>query len=711
VSEPSESSRLVAQVKLSLDNLDAPMLAKALSELVTVEPIQWCQLLLLAGLFPEPSPQKVKEKAGLLPKTLSCLIKAMQQLLDSDVDHLETTRHIVLTLQGFLLLQGYYGDIIDELNKLAFVKSPPEVQIHRLLALAESQHRTIGKKVNKIHEKARVIDPMAGYVSNVPSKFDDSKISVGEAFDTVCENIELGLRFILHSNKLSAKPTLQANNGPYRDVEIEKFCNLAGLWRIVAEQWANMRFRDWRWTMFQKQSCCVPADRDAYLREHAGALRYQLFMQDRIIARLLAPENRPVYPDALRSVAASIIVPAAGAPWDAKIDLDALKELCSLAPLQIFIEEYVHHRHYAPLIDDVSVGTIGWREWVTGKTVLYCLADAVSQAVTDQVPEDDLACMRQVVVVPEASIAEILVVCGGLTERQSHDLLSVFRFDPKRKSLEVWDQPLIPCGSGLVFLVPCLAKTGSPARALENFVTQWGGVSFDVRGIPFEKYLVREVHERSVARAVSGITIERAGEKDLEFDVVVWWEGYLLLLEAKCEKAVFSAADYWRAKRQIKKSIDQLILRRSALTSVWSELRTKAPKLDLPETYVGDDRILCVSITNIMDFTGYTRDGVVVTDDSCFFRFFDDRMVKKYYLGGSKVEEVEAIRASEVPHPSELIAYLANPPQMRRLLDKMKAGLRVIPAITERSPGFRTAHIEFIGEEDAIDGTPGNSVQ
>src|SRR5262245_30390609 len=126
MSDASSAGELVAQTKASLENLDAPKLAETLSALVAAEPVRWRQLLLLAGLFPEPSPQKAKEKVGLLPKTLSCLMEAIQLLLRSDVDHLETSVQIILTLQGFLVLRAYYGDIIDELNKLAFVKSPPE---------------------------------------------------------------------------------------------------------------------------------------------------------------------------------------------------------------------------------------------------------------------------------------------------------------------------------------------------------------------------------------------------------------------------------------------------------------------------------------------------------------------------------------------------------------------------------------------------------
>ena len=346
--------------------------------------------------------------------------------------------------------------------------------------------------------------------------------------------------------------------------------------------------------------------------------------------------------------------------------------LCDLSPLPVAVEEYVDLRHYLPLIDRARAGSLGWRDWIAGKNALYCLADAMSQAATDQVPDDDLACMRQAVVVPEATLASIVVPCGRLTGEQTRDLLNVLCFDPKRRGLEVWDQPLIPCGDGLVFLVPSFVKTGNPARALENFVAEWGGVSFDVRGTPFEKYVVAEIRKRSSARAERGITIQWQGNQDLEFDVVVWWEGYLLLLEAKCEKAAFSPADYHRARKQVEKSNDQLVLRRQALPHVWSALRKKAPSLGLPERYVGDDRVLCVSITNIMDFTGYCRDAVVVTDDSCFFRFFGDRIVKQCVLGDDFIEDVEPIRARETPHPSELMPYLLNPVQMRRLTHNMK---------------------------------------
>lgn len=620
----------------------------------------------------------------------------MQALLERDVDHVEMIEDMMLTLQGFFVLRSYYADIVDELKNLEFVNAPPEVQIHRLVAFVESQSRTMEKKLMEMQQREDTYDPLTGHASSISSQFDNSKTSVGETFDVICENIELGLRLILHSHTLPTTPKFQPDYGPFNDPDIAKFIALAGIWRMVTEAWANMRFRGWRWICYgEGRRGCVPMDNAAYIREHAGTVRYQLFMVERILHSAVEEADPAAYFTRQKEVAASITIPQAGEVWDGSVDVESLRELRDLSPLNTAIEKYVDQRHYLPLVDRVKIGSIGWREWCAGKATLYCLADCISQAATNQLSEDDFTCMGQVVVVHKETLSRILTDCGSLTPEQAPELVDALRFDPTRKSLEIWDQPLIPCGNGILFLVPAFIKTGSPARALENFVTEWGGASFDLRGTPFEESVVTEIHNRSTARAERGITIQRSDDKDLEFDIVAWWQGYLLLLEAKCEKAVFSAADYHRAKAQIEKSIDQLIIRREALSDVWAELREKAPSLGLPEEFIDDDRVLCISITNIMDFTGHSRDGVVVTDDSCFLRFFGERVIRKYTLGGDVEEELAPIRASETPHPSELIPYLLNPVQMQMLTDKMKLKSHVIPAITDRSSGFFSVHVEF----------------
>lgn len=693
--EQTQSSALVGTIKASLEALQPSRLAEAIVELAVTEPVRWRQLLHLEGIWPEPTPKAEAAKTKLLGQTLACILEAMQVLLERDVDHLDTVLQVFATLQGYFLLQGYYQDIKRKLEKLAFIKSRPEVQIHRLVAFIESTSRHIEARLSKASESSKVFDPTAAHVSVVPSKVDDSKTSLAEYFEIVCENSELGLRFILHSDALSSQPAFDPSNGPYNDPDFEKFTVLAAIWRMVAETGANVRFRDWRWITTRSGTIgCVPADGDAFLRDNAGGVRYQLFITDRVLRRLAGETAFKDFANVLNSVAASIRVPLAGEAWDGQLDLPSFKAFCSLCTLRVHVEEYVEYRHYLPLLDGVRAHSISWREWISGKAVLVSLADVIKQAVTNQVEEDDLACMRQVVVVAEDELIAIIEECSPLNREQARQVVEVLRFDPKRKHLEIWDQPLIPCASGFVFLVPALVCTGNPARALENFVSEWGGAAFDARGKPFEVYLVAELHSRSSARAVRGIQVPRAGDKDLEFDVLAFWDGYLLVLEAKCEKAVFSPADYYRAKCQIEKSIDQLLLRRQAIRSIWPSLRERASALGLPESYIGDDRVLCISVTNIMNFTGYCRDGVVVTDDSCFFRFFEDRMVRRFVLGKNEGEDVAPIREGNAAHPSELLKYLRDPIQMRLLMKNMTLKTHVVPAIGTHSPGFFSIHVE-----------------
>jgi len=468
---------------------------------------------------------------------------------------------------------------------------------------------------------------------------------------------------------------------------------------MVEEQWANLKFRDWRWATYKSRPCCVPSDTKAYLRELGGAMRHDLVVHEKIYFKMTDPQRLQEYMKRVVLTAESISVPPAGQAWDGKIDVEALKELCQLSVLKITVEEYVQSRHYSPLLKRVKVGTMGWEEWVAGKGALACIADAMAFAATQQVPDDDLACMRQVVIASEKALVNILAEAVSLSEQQAYDVINVLKFDQRRKKLEIWDQPLIPCGGGLVFMAPALITTGSPARALENFISQWDHTGFSVRGPHFEMYLADQINAQSGVRAVKNVKLPYSATTQLQFDLIAWWDGYIILIEAKCEKAAFSPADYYRAQEQIEKSIDQLILRRRSLKGLWDALRNEASELGLPASYVGDDKILCISITNIMDFTGYSRDGVVVTDDLCFLRFFGGRMLQKFIVGHQtfEVEDMVAIRESETPSPQELMAYLQDPPQMRRFLDRMEPTLRFIPPITTRSSGFYSAYVEFKG--------------
>ena len=308
----SSSNDLIKQAKSGLRDFDEVKFADAVEALAALEPLRWAQLLLLDGVLPEPSAKNATAKASRLRQTLSCLMRAMQILLARDVDHIDTVKEIIAALKGFLTLQAYYQDVLTELNKLAFVSSRPEVQIHRLVAFLEGQSRTVERKFNELSGAGTVVDLRAGQASVVPTRYDDSKGSLGEAFDGLCETVELGLRYILHGHPTLSQPAFQPDQSPYRDPDFEKFLVLAGIWRTVSQTWANIRFRNWRWTLDREgHQVCGPTDRLAFLREHAGAIRHELFITQRYLFRLTEEQQAGAYSDRLRMVSTSIDVPAA----------------------------------------------------------------------------------------------------------------------------------------------------------------------------------------------------------------------------------------------------------------------------------------------------------------------------------------------------------------------------------------------------------------
>lgn len=696
MSTTSDSGVLVKQAKESLLALDPLSLADNLEKLFVAAPVRWQRQLMLSGFWPEPLPTKKGHEADDLARTLNCVFESLKLLHDRSPTCHPFVRELRLTIQGFQVLRSYYLDVQRELNSLDSTRLPTEVQLHRLVAFLEGNSRSVMKKWLDAHRNDAVLDPFAMRANEVQSPHDDSKHSFEGLHDHAFEIVELAIRFALHTGQLSSIPRLQSELGPYHDPGFKAVLVLASIWHQVNYSWADMRFRGWQWSFDNDgNNVCGPLDAAEYLREQAGAIRHQNLIEQKTLFRVTEPGELDKYVEWKHSLAESIVIPEAGVDWDGNMDLVILQKMCDVAPLQATISEYVENRHYGPLLNRADLDGVTWYEWVKGKTVLYCLAHALNEAATLQVSDSDLSCMRQVVIVKMQRLSEIIHQCTGLSTETADRILKILRFDQRRKHLDIWDQPLIPLSNDQVFLVPSLITSGNPARALENLVSQWGGATFDLRGTPFEEFVRDELLKKCPGAVEQGVIVDLPTGGQLQFDIIAYWEGYILLLEAKCEKAVFSAADYHRASGQIEYSIDQLVRRRLLLPTVWTSLKNKAPSLNLPEECVPCDKVLCVSITNIMDFSGLSRDNVVVTDDDCFFRFFGDRILKGYVAGTMASEVIGTIRELEQPHPSELMAYLEQPIQIRRILKRLSVQRFAIPAIPPNSPGFYRVHDEF----------------
>ena len=664
-------------------------------------------LLALNGIWPEPNPRPSNKDSERLAKKLTCLMKAMQVLLEGD--NLDTVVSVTRVIQGALVLQKYYSQIGEQLKGLDFTKLPPSVQIWRLLAHIEDQHYLTRKEILKLAYGQGHHDPYVARGSLLGNPQDGSRKAYGENLDALCESAELAIRFILHGKEKPALPVRSEVKSPYEDPDYEQLLSLASTWRLVGDAWANLKYRQWNWDTYKgRDDLCAPLDPTEMIREHAGAIRYNIFVEQNILKAVSKRRRADVgatSEHAVSSINESIVSPT----WDGSIDIPALKYLCENSDFQIYCEEYIEARHYGPLLAKLTVAGIGWKSWFGGSNALRVLAEVLDTKLSTTVSEDDVdAPLKRVPIISREILKRLITDCAPLSEDEAERFLDAVRFDPKRKNLEIWSQPLIPCADESFFFAPRLVSSGNAARSIENFVDEWGEASFDSRGVPFEKYVVAELRKRTDGNVEHGIKIPREGEKELEFDILFYWKGHLFLIEAKCSKSIFSGADYFRAKGQIDKSISQLGIRRGALEAIWGELRSHAPALGLPDKFPGADKVHCISVTNVMEFTGRQEDGIVVTDDSCLFRFFDEAVVRQIAVGASGEEPrsiVGRIRDNDEATPEELMHYLADPISMKIFIENMKPAIFAVRPISADTRGFWFAYPEYNPPEQTADAT------
>ena len=408
----------------------------------------------------------------------------------------------------------------------------------------EDQHHLTRKELTKQAETRGYGAPYLARASSLVNPDDGSRKSYGENLDGLCENIELAIRFILHGKAKLTQPDRSQVSSPYNDPDYQAYLTLAGIWPVVGSAWANLRYRQWDWLLNRdKQNVCARRDPAEMLREHVAAIRYNIFVEQRVLRSVA--ERRDAGDQAkTRQVVDSLTLSTENPVWDGGIDVPGLKSLCERSDFSVFCDEYVSARHYSPLLPKLTVAGIDWKTWYGGSNVLRVLADVVMTRLEEIVDEDDKAGpLKRVPVVLAKVLRDLIVACSGLGEDEAEQFLNAVRFDPKRKNLEDLGISLIPCSADGYFFVPCLVNSGNPARAIENFVDEWAA-TFDSRGVPFEEYLIHELRDRQTALSPMASRF-RSQNASSKFDILFYWKGYLFLIEAKCSKSILSAADYF----------------------------------------------------------------------------------------------------------------------------------------------------------------------
>lgn len=675
-------SQLIKFIKEAYSTRDTKRLGELLVSLIEQEPLKWMALLYMENIIPRPLSKNFMSGVGILAE-------AIQTSLQFDQFKVEHFRNMFLPL---LSIHTGLNSIVQSLEKLNVWENKGIRTIYRVSAFLEDQYRISQSQMNIEIGERGYLNSENFLNDNIHTLMDDGKSSRSAGYEANCENLQLILAHALQKYQEDFYGDIENCKSVYEDDDFSKLIVLASLWIKYDILWENVIFQGWYPLALRESkdvNIYVPQDKEEFIRSEVGIIRKQEMLYE-----IAAGSLSPIYSDTsekIKSLAHSITLPAIGKAWNCEIDIPILRENFLMTLGLIYAEYEIYRYHYDGIAKDIRLGShndaITWEIYQKVLQVFRLISKAFNLAVEEKIEEINSSReFFRIIVIEKSKLAEVLQKTLGLESDEANSALNSIIFSPAYKNIEIWDCPLIEIDKERILFVPALIEMGSPARAMENIITQWNPDLFSKRGKILENRLKEFLQEHHI-NAQGPITFSSSTGSRIECDLVTYWEGYLILVEAKCTKDVFSSVDFFRAKRHIEDAISQLDYRKKQILENWEAFRLAATHLALPESLISPQKIKLIAVTNVLNFTSWKHNDVIVTDEFCFKRFFGDANVEAV-LGSNKGHEnvgmVGRIRKHVRPTAGEFFVYLENPPQVEAIKKCLTLETIPMPIINEQ---------------------------
>lgn len=678
-----QSSDILKKLKKGIDSKNIDSVAEAFGQLREIDSDNWLSAIYLSkALTLNPLREEFSE-------TLELMIAATKKAYETQL--LTASEHDRLLLPLFDIYDAS-TTISSEFKKLSVWETPAVKAIYRVAAFLEDQSHLAANQIeDEIHNRG-YFDSSLLLENTVETQFGGAKSNLFHAYEENCENLE----FILYNAMELFKPNfygeIEPVNSPYNDVEFSKLTGYAAIWRSIKGLWEDVKYRNWK-PIFPDSTnpnirVYVPEDKEEYLRCVTGWVRIEQYGTERQHNESIKNDKKRDTTDFVEVLSKSINLPNLNESWDGQIDTNLLKKAANQK--DDFYESALSTRgfYYEQLLSEVVLLSpnkpISWEKYWNASKALKALAEVLQEAVKNQVPGfEEGNELRKVILVNESVLENIIYESTGMEMEDCYSVVYALTYSPEFGELEIWDTPLIRVDSQRVLLVPELIKMGDPIRAAENIISQWNKHLLDKRGNLLEKDLYEFFSKQKGIRS-QPLTFKTNEGSEIQCDLVIYWEGYLLIVEAKCTKQIFTAADFYRAKTRIQDAIEQLEIRRDAIMQNWDNFRKSAPNLELPNQVIARDRLKLIAISNVMEFTEWIERDVIVADEFCVRRFFGSAEIEMIGItsdGAQKMGTVGKIRTQEEPSVGEFLTYLRRPPQVEAVRKALEEKIIWLPKI------------------------------
>lgn len=688
----------LAALRRALRTAAAGEVADALTRLIQAEPMRWRQLVLVHGGLKDPQASDFAQ--AWLP-----LLEAVGQL---DGSCRSAARELHQLLFGCATFAQLFASVRTSLQRTRFFEEPWDVQQVRLVAYLESQvilgHAKLSEAVATDGEAFDTHKAQSDLFENERGNL----VSLQSSVEGMVDCLELVVRYAQHNlgSQDGGQADLSGTEIPYLDPQLERVLRLANCWREHEDAWTRFKYLGWALQPLAPDEDAVvltPASEEPFLRAEVGQLRDgQYMIEFWANTRGLADEGqlRPLRDQISRS----ITVPQAGHEWEGFLDFGALRAIAAGSGEALVAKLWVEAKLYASTVSRLAIqgpgGAVSWDEWLEVVTALREVASAFRSAFLEQVPDaEGEGSVRLAIVVHRDALANVVSTAVDIEPSRCLAVIAALTFDARRKCLEIYDQPLLPLSGDRLIFSPTLVSIGNTSRAIEHFLAQWEDSTTRPRGAEFEASVARIFTACAAARVATRVVFSAQDGKTIEYDVLVWWEDHLLLLECKFLRGVHGPADLWRAGKEIEHATVQLERQKCVALTEWNTLRDRAAALQLPAAPIAQDRITRIVVASVPHFTGKNGDDLFVVDERCLSRYFGESEVAAIILDGDgnreRVFPVASVRRSDAHSVAELLAYLEAPPAVKMFRAGLGLSLNPLPRVDESDPKIAVLVAEF----------------
>jgi len=698
--EKPDVGELIELIKTAFRSEASDQLGSLVTELSQIEPVRWVTLLYLNGVIPHPLNREFS-------RSIKVLFRAWGAILEGDSIDFQSLPSLIYPLQSLLTMYLCFSSIRRKLDELDVWSAGGAKLVYRVAAFLEDQERLAFEH----DSQQEIANPHVNILSDkFPTMVGGPTTSRLAGYEEHCENLQLILAYAIQKYGGESWDSLSETPSPYEDADFSKLLVLASTWRIYEYLWEDIVYLGWipkNDPQDGSGKLYVPSDYDELVRYRVAGIRRQEIVSENVAALHSIIE----YPfELISQMSHSIAVAPMGKAWDGQIDLELLRKAYKTIVDDPFILHQLEQNHYASVIDDVNFGDkeskIAWSTYLACLKILSLICLAYSEAA-DEAPPTTKESMpfRRLIIINKILLSEIISSVSDLDIDQSRRAINTLTFNLGFRQMEIWDLPVIEINSDEVLLVPALVLSGNRVRACENAISEWGEGLFQKRGQDLEDSFLLFLRSRGI-KAQKSIVFHASDKEEVECDLVVYWDGYLVFIEAKCTKEIFSPAQLFRGGKVMEEAADQLEFRQGAVLNNWDNFRLEASELDLPLAAPGAERIKLVAVTNVLEFTGLRVNNAIITDEYCFRRFFGEAEIKSLVYsdqeGWQESGTVGRIRRSDKATALEFFTYLNDPPQVRMISECLEKKVLRLMKIEQTDPSVGMLHLEYHPEQMSI---------